>query len=336
MPNLNRHTVALTDNLKMLNIKLLKLIEVLRIVRRALNKTKRLLGVSRQLSDDIDKLYNALSSVDQLLKTLSNVPYIGPVIRILRRGVTPVKNTVKDAKYRINKLEEKIDGHRTKIRRFIAFTDKALYTLTSIQRFLKKEQTRLNATYEATGGLEDGRYKNLSQERINNTAKKLDSILVPPNEIVDAVPRSLHAMKLISEEVNRLCELIEQVFQPIDRMYREINRIAPIAQLLNMALDIGIGPLTIKRILRAPKIPGIDKLIDKATKVLDPLLKPLILGVRSIPGLEESIGNLNRVSKKLNDMDRLIRKVTDSISSLTGEHKPQSTFKRINAGYDFK
>lgn len=316
------------------------LIKQLKLLRKMLFNVEKALLISKRLNDKLNDLYDMLVATNISLLAMSGIPYVGPVAKVVQKVVAKIKKVVQQAKTKVNKLERKIKPHREKIRKFRGYIDKILKPLLEIERFIQKEEKCLSATYESNKDLPDSRYKNISLDKLHRTSAQLNAILVAPLSIIAKVTDLLKETKALLREVNKLCDLVNAVIEPIVKMMDELDRVTGVLKSLSKALKKKVSvnlifyrfSLSIEKVLNAAgNIPGLSVLTKLATNILKPILNSLGLKVDNIPGLGGGVDNLGAILGKLNVIEKIKHNMMEQFETLTGKEKPQNTFKGINA-----
>lgn len=341
MINLTQHTISLIGNIRNLDANLEELISRFKTMTNSLEETENTLLISKQLYDKLDELYIYLGVTDTALSDLSNLPYVAPLAKVSAKAVTQIMEIVIRAKTRAGDLETKIKAHREKLKKFRDYIDKTVKTLNTVEEFIKKEGQLVDATHKMNTKLPESRYKNLSQERLNNSSELQIELLIVPNKVVDKANELLPKINSIISEIEKLCETAEKVFEPIHDILNEMNRIVGITKDINKALQKvlsinfvgGKTVLIIKNILTATGIiPSINSLTISAVEILEPLLKNLGVKFDKITGLDLSLENLEKVFYKLNRIEKLKNKIKSVIAIFINDHNPQKTFEQLEKG----
>ncbi len=331
-----KHTVGLINNLYSIDSNLMKLIRRFRVLQKVLKDLEDILMISKKLADKLGELKVLLLIVEKALMALSGAPYVGPFAKAAQQVVAQIRKVVSQAKKRVDDLEKKIKPHREKIAKFREYIDKIVNKLSKVDGFVKKDNQLVSAAHITTSALPPGRYKNVSQRRLNHASDLQNKILIIPKDILDQVENILSQIDPIIDAIEQLCKIINKVFKPIITVMDELDRVLFVVKDINKVMDkkiyVVLKYMSIKDVLELldnPVFAAAQKIIKP---LLDPLLKQLGMGVVGVPGLGQSVGSLGKVFGKLGEMDKLKNQIIESITLFTGDQNPQKTFKQVDAG----
>lgn len=341
MTNLTQQTVNIIGNIRNLDSNMEELIRRFKSMSDRLEGVVHVLLISKQLCTKLDELHDCLGATEKALTEFLNEPYIGNVVAVSVKAVVQIKEIVAFAKKRVCDLEIKIKAHREKLEEFKAYIDEIVKVLRAVEEFLKKEGQLVDATYKMNNKLPESRYKNLSQERLNNSSELQNELLLLPNKVVDKVNGLLPQINSMISEIVKLCNIAERVFEPIQDIIIEINQIANVTKEINIELQRvlsisytgGKTEMPVREILSATGIiPGINSLTISTVEILEPLLKKLEVKVDKIPGLDLSLGNLEKVIEKSKYIERLKNEIIRAMIIFINDNNPKKTFEQVEKG----
>ncbi len=338
MANLIQHTISLIGNIKNLDKNLEELIEKFKSQTNTLEETEKRLLISKRICEKLDELFNVLENAETALSGLLNISYVGDVAQESHKSEVKIKEEVDQSKIKANELERKIKTYRDMLAKYRAYIKKTVKALTDIDKFLKKEGQQVDKTHKMNMQLQDSRYKNLSQERLNNSSKLQIKLLKVPNEVVDKVNDLTVKIELNLTEIQELCETAEEVTTPIQEVLSEAKRIVStvdkINEALNKVLSItysgGKTALAIKKIITVTEAtPGIKDLTVSAVDILEPLLKELLVNTNEITGIDPCLKSLENIVAKLRTIEKHKNEIQKAISTFIDKNNPQETFDQV-------
>ena len=339
MTNLNQHTVSLIGNMRNLDSNLEELIRKFNSLDNTFENTEKTLLISKKFNNEQEELFKVLTKAEIDLSEMLNISYVGAIAKVSHKSIIKIKEEVNQSKTKANELEAIIKSHREKLMKFRVYIEKTIKALITIEKFIKKEGQLVDKTHKMNIQLPESRYKNLSQERLNNSSKLQINLLTVPNKVVDKINGLIPRIELNTSEIEKLCEIVDKVFEPIKKIDTEINRIIEIKDKINEALKKvlsvsysgGKTTLPIKKITSQKVVTtGINSLTESAVDILEPLLKELLLNTDKIKGIDSCLENLVEIVNKLKNIEQDRKEIKKSISAFIDKNNPQKTFDQVN------
>jgi chaperonin cofactor prefoldin len=280
---------------------------------------------------------DVLTTVERLLVVAMAVPPISASASNLHEKVARVNKRVKRVNRQLKKLNDALRPLREKIGRFIKIIDAYRAKLARVRTFLELEHARVNSSVSALDGSEDGRYRRIMNERLEELAENLERELAP---VLKVLPELLKVSRVILD----LCAV---ALKPLSFM-RELGEIIKvIREILAVLIDpleelkaamdtrIGIGPVSISigELLDAPgSIPFKDEFMSLAMDVLKPIFSKLGLDVDpNAPGLELMQRMQDELLSTINRITDLVRAGEQHMQLITESKAPETTFRSFDA-----
>ncbi len=343
MKKLTQHTVSFIGNIKNLDKNLEELIEKFKSQTTTLEETEKELLISKKISEKLNEVYDVLEKAGNALSGLLNISYVGDVAKESHKSELNIREEIEQPKAKANELERKIRSYRNMLAKYRAYINTTVKALTDTEKFLKKEGQQADKTHKMNTKLPDSRYKNLSQERLNNSSELQIKLLEIPNIVVDKVIDLIAKIESNLFDIQKLCETAEKVTIPIQEVLSEANRIIntvdKINEALNKVLSVtypgGKTALAIKKIITITEATtGIKDLTISAVDILEPLLKELMVNTVEIAGIGPSLESLEKAVAKLRTIEKDKNEIQSAISNFIDKNNPQETFDQVEEQRD--
>lgn len=309
----------------------------LQYANSALDQVHKLLVIPKKINNDINELYDLLVALSLALDALSDIPFVGPEARTINFEIKAVIDFMKPIKQEVNRIESEIRPYDNKIIKIEKYIQDILKPLNEVDQYLNQQESLLSSSLSNTSNLNHGVYKHHLTENLNGLSGDIIQIMKIPVELLEKITVFIGDITHLMKEGAKVAKMIEKVAKPILIMSTELDRIGGVIKAIKKALEkkltINLGLLhfsfSIESILKGLEdIPGLSELTAIAKDILKPILKKLFLGVKGIPGMNQTCGQFDQLIKKLTRMETIFNQIEEKFTSLFTN---QSPIKNIEA-----
>ena len=276
------------------------------------------LGYTKTVADDLDKLDGALKTASDLLTYVSVIPDVGEAAAALKEWIAAVSEVVTPARKAADQLEKEVKPLRETLEKLDPILGQFIKLTQEIESTSQKFLGEFTAVVNCVDSLPDGDYKQQAQTYLDQFSKdaepivsSLNTALNVANQSIDAFYQELNRLASALDPLKAIADEVEQILSYLDPIIDALNSVANALKSLSITINLGY-PVTISLY---DVFTEFSYLIDQAMGMIqsfvDDLLKALQIPLPSIPDLSYLL-DLNITIPDVPDFTALLAAIQDA------------------------
>lgn len=292
-------------------------------LKDSLDRIIKVLGYTKTVSDDLDRLDDMLKTATELLTIASVVPEVGEAAAALKNSISLLSQEVGPARRAADQLEAKVKPLRDALGKLDPVLAEGIKLTGQIASTSKSFLDKFTAVVNCVNSLPDGEYKQKAQEyldRFSSDAQpivaNLNTALDTANKVIDGFYSALAKIEAALNPLSAIASAVEQVLSVLSPV------IAPLQALVNALQTIEIPiPIPYPHMVKLYDVfkffgDFIDKALEPIRDLVNQLLSALHITLPSIPGLKDLI-NLHIDIPDIPDFPSLMLAITNPFSQFS-------------------
>lgn len=270
------------------------------------------LGYPQTVADDLNKLYSALETTNDLLDVVTIIPEVGEAAAGFKDSVSVLMHEIEPAKDAANKLADTVKPIETDLKKLDPILDKGISAANDIQKASSEFLNQFKTVSGCIDGLPDGSAKTTAQNYLNQFSEKvepevsdLNTAMSDTNSVINSFYNTLNDIKNALNPLPTIIDGIEDVTKVLDPVMSVLSDLKH--ELKSIKIPI---PIPYPQMVSLYDIfKDFGKFVDLAMKpiesLVDDALKALDVSLPSIPDLNDLL-NINISMPDIPDFDSLI------------------------------
>lgn len=287
-----------------------------------LDEIIKVLGYTKTVADDLDKLDDMLKTVSELLTVVSVIPEVGEAAAALKDSIAVLSEEVAPARKAADELEAEVKPFRDALGELSSALDEAIKVTAEINSTSQAFLDDFTAVVNCVNSLPAGEYKQQAQQYLDDfssalqpTVSELNTALSTVNGVINDFYSELKALEEALDPLAAIASATEEVLAVLEPL------LAPLQELENALNSIQITipvpyPVTVSLYDVFTEFSEfIDLAMEPIQGLVDDLLKALDITLPSIPGLSDLI-NLEIDIPEIPDLEALMLTITNPFDAL--------------------
>jgi ABC-type transporter Mla subunit MlaD len=259
----------------------------------------KVLTYTKTVSDDLDKLDDALTTANQILTFVSVIPEVGEAAAALKESIAVLSQEVSPARKAADQLEAKVKPLRDALGKLSSGLDDAIQATAKINSTSQAFLDKFTAVVNCINSLPDGDYKTKGLQYLDQFSSALQPVvatlntaLSTANDVIGGfyseltkIKAALNPLGAIADAVQQVLSVLDPLMGPLQELEDKLNTIeipVPIPYPHMVSLhDVFQFFSAFADIIESAMAPIQDLLND--------LLNALHITLPSIPGLSDLI-----------------------------------------------
>jgi phage-related protein len=287
-----------------------------------LDEIIKVLGYTKTVADDLDRLDDMLKTATELLTIASVVPEVGEAAAALKNSISLLSQEVGPARRAADQLEAKVKPLRDALAKLDPILTEGIKLTGQIATTSQDFLNQFTAVVNCVNSLPDGEYKQkalLYLDQFSSTAEPvvatLNTALSDANRVIDGFYSALASIQAALNPLSAIASAVEQVLSVLSPI------IAPLQSLVDALQNIEIPiPIPYPHMVKLYDVfkdlgAFIDLAMAPIQDLVNQLLNALHITLPSIPGLSDLI-NLHIDIPEIPDFASLLAAITNPFNQL--------------------
>jgi len=259
-----------------------------------LDEIIKVLGYTKTVADDLDKLESALQTTSDLLTVVSVIPEVGAAAAPVKQAVTALLAEVKPASAAADKLEAMVKPLREALAKLDPVLDEMIKACGTISSTAQSFLNSFTAVVNCINSLPDGDYKTAGQNYLNQFSslvepevRELNLALKTTNDAVNTFYQALTDLENALNPLKAIADAAEEVLKVLDPLLDVLNGLNDALKNIKITIPVPY-PMEISLYdVFTTFSEFIDLAMAPIQGLVDDLLKALNIQLPSIPGLDD-------------------------------------------------
>lgn len=281
----------------------------------------RVLTYTKTVSDNLDKLDDALKTTNEVLTFVSVIPEVGEAAATLKESITLLSQEVSPARKAADQLEAKVKPLRDALGKLSSGLDDAIQATAKINSTSQAFLDKFTAVVNCINSLPDGDYKTKGLQYLDQFSSALQPVvatlntaLSTANDAIGGFYSELAKIKAALNPLGAIADAVQQVLNVLDPLMAPLRALEDALNTIKILVPIPYPHLvTLHDVFEF--FGAFAEIIDEALAPIRGLIQDLLnaLNIKlpfSIPGLSDLI-NLQIDIPGVPDLSALLQAITN-------------------------
>lgn len=281
----------------------------------------KVLTYTKTVSDDLDKLDDALTTTNQILTFVSVIPEVGEAAAGIKDSIAFVSGEVSPARKTADQLEAKVKPLRDGLGKLSSGLDDAIQATAKINSTSQSFLDKFTAVVNCINSLPDGDYKTKGLQYLDQFSSAaqpvvatLNTALSTANNGIGDFYSELAKVKAALNPLSAIADAVQQVLNTLDPLMAPLRALEDALNTIQILVPIPYPHMvSLHDVFEFFSAFGdiIDKALEPIQGLIQDLLNALHITLPSIPGLSDLINLLQINIPGVPDLSALLQAITN-------------------------